>query len=262
VNGFRLDARGKIVYESGKVRVEDANVDISLGSIDYNPNGEHIAAVEVFLLRNLGYSSDVLNKAAYFARMRDGNNPFFEYLDKGRTARMLQLMLDKDDGKCPSFEKPSVKRFQWFPERGEELQPNGQPAWVESMYWDCIFLAHLYEFPVTSSLSRPPASFDPLGDLANALEEVRRFEDDVRNQMEAIQSWIKKMEASLRPDKAFCDRNPNNDICKLIPPDLSSCDKNPNNELCKGPRPTDTPGSFCQRNPNNEACKIIHGLPF
>jgi hypothetical protein len=258
VNGFKLDARGKIVYESGNVRVEDASVTIA-GNIGYNPNGEHIAGVEVFLLRNLGYSSEALNKAASYAYLRDSRNPFFEYLANGRTAQMRQLMLGE---KCPSFDRPSVKRFQWFPERGEELQSNGQPAWIESMYWDCIFLAHLYESPVTSSLARAPPPFDPFGDLANALEEVQKFLDDMNNKRNGVLAWIKEMEDALRPDKAFCDNNPNNELCKLVPPTLSFCDQNPNNEVCKGLRPGETPGDFCARNPNNEFCKAKAKIPM
>jgi hypothetical protein len=141
VSKFKLE-NGKIVYDDGNVRVEDATVTI-LHPIKYNPNGEHIAAVEIFLLRNLGYHSEQLRQAASYAYQRDGSNPFFDYLVNQRTL-MLDNILDKEKGKCPSLNKPSVKRFQWFPERGEELQPNGQTAWIESMYWDCIFLADLY----------------------------------------------------------------------------------------------------------------------
>jgi hypothetical protein len=246
VNGFKIDASGKIVYESGNVRVEGANVTVS-GTVDYNPNGEHIAAAEVFLLRNLGYSGKELRAAASYAYQRDKEvseknkvpyNPFFEYLVNDRSARMLQQILKK----CPSLEKPSVKRFQWFPERGEEPQPNGKPAWIESMYWDCIFLAHLYETPVASALTRGSSPFDPFGGLAGALGDVRRFLDKLTNIVNDIQSWIKKMETAARPDIAFCNANPNNELCKLIPPDLSFCDKNPNNEICKLPLPFPIPG--------------------
>ena len=186
-NGFKVDVTGKIVYELGNLHVEGANVTVFGGplKINYNPNGEHIAAVEVLLLRNLGYTSDELSTAASYAHLRDSFNPFFEYLVNDRTA-MRQLMLDDKGGKCPSFDRPSVKRFQWFPERGEEPQPNGQPAWIESMYWDCLFLARLYESPVTSSLTRTPPPFSLFGDLANALEEVRRFVDDAKQKKDAI----------------------------------------------------------------------------
>ena len=132
VNGLDVDASfklnaGKISFSSKGVSIDGANVSVS-GSVNYNPNGEHIAAVEVFLLRNLGYQSDELNKAAAIIYERDKDNPFFEYLANGRTPRMLQLILNK----CPSLDQPSVSRFQWFPERGEELQKDrNKTAWAE-----------------------------------------------------------------------------------------------------------------------------------
>jgi hypothetical protein len=260
MSGFKVDATGKIVYESGNLRVEDAKIEIK-GKVDYNPNGEHIAAVEVFLLRNLGYSTAQLAQAASYAYQRDGFNPFFDYLVNDR-ARMLQIIAGDDASKCPSFDKPSTKRFQWFPERGEEPQPgNGQPAWTESMYWDCIFLANLYDKPVTAALSRP--SFDPFGDLAKALGDIKRFLDDLTGKAADIQSWIMKMADTLRPDVAFCKANPNNELCKLVPPSLSSfCEKDPDNEVCKF---KDGPVSFCDQNPNNDICKWTgggRGLPI
>ena len=172
VNGLDVDASfklnaGKISFSSKGVSIDGANVSVS-GSVNYNPNGEHIAAVEVFLLRNLGYQSDELNKAAAIIYERDKDNPFFEYLANGRTPRMLQLILNK----CPSLDQPSVSRFQWFPERGEELQKDrNKTAWAESMYWDCIFLAHLYEQGTSSALGGTSGT-DPFALLGNALREV------------------------------------------------------------------------------------------
>jgi hypothetical protein len=258
-NGFKINVHGKIVYEGGGFGVEGASVTASGGplKVNYNPNGEHIAAVEVFLLRNLGYSSDVLTQAASYAVLRDRYNPFFQYLLNGRAA-LRQSMLDK----CPTFERPSVKRFQWFLERGEEPQPNGQPAWIESMYWDCIFLGHISDAPVSSALMRTPSTFDPFGNVADALQKAQQLVGDMKDSMNKVIAWIKKMEDTLRPDIAFCKANPNNDLCKLIPPSLSFCDQNPNNEACKGlPQPGETPEDFCKRNPNNEACKIASQIP-
>ena len=103
---FNVDT-GKLVYNKDGFRIEGANVSAT-GAVAYNPNGEHIAAVEVFLLRNLGYQSDELNKATEYAWERDKDNPFFEYLVHQRSARMLELILNK----CPSRANPSVTRFQ------------------------------------------------------------------------------------------------------------------------------------------------------
>jgi hypothetical protein len=102
------------------------------------------------------------------------------------------MLTDENDSKCPSFESPSKKRFQWFLERGEEPQgDNGQPAWTESMYWDCLFLSDLYQTPVTSALSNGPSDLDPFADLARAIQDVQRFLNDLANQANAVQSWVK-----------------------------------------------------------------------
>jgi hypothetical protein len=39
---------------------------------------------------------------------------------------------------CPSPERPSRRRFQWsWEHEGKEK------AWIDSMYWDCIFMGRL-----------------------------------------------------------------------------------------------------------------------
>lgn len=49
--GFSISSSGKFVYSSNGWTIEDAGVTVS-GTLDYNPNGEHIAAVEVLLLHS------------------------------------------------------------------------------------------------------------------------------------------------------------------------------------------------------------------
>lgn len=212
VNGVDIDASvkvdtGKLVFKSGGVNIEGTSVNIT-GSVAYNPNGEHIAAVEVFLLRNLGYQSDELNKAAAIIYERDKDNPFFEYLAHGRTERMLELILKK----CPSLERPSVSRFQWFPERGEELQGDrNKTAWAESMYWDCIFLSRLYEHDVRSALASSGAAPDPFANLGDALKEVHRLLSQLKGLTDKIDGRLKEIDQKLKSSVPivgdYCDHN-------------------------------------------------------
>ena len=168
VSGVKFDVgKGKWIYEKNGFKIEGVNI-AATGNISYNPNGEHIAAVEIFLLRNLGYQSAELNLAAQYALSRDRDNPFFEYLAHSRSSRLLDLMV----AKCPARERPSRKRFQWFPERGEEAQPGGEKAWEESMYWDCVFLSRVYEAEISSRLTRA-SSDDLFGALSNAAATAR-----------------------------------------------------------------------------------------
>ena len=216
--GVNFDT-GKITYKSGALKVEGADFSAT-GNMAYNPNGEHLAAVEVFVLRNLGYSSDVLDKAAVTAFSRDSNNPLFEYLAHDRSPAMLKIILDK----CPSFERPSKKRFQWFPERGEDLQGDTKnTAWVESMYWDCLFLSHLYEEPVNSQLSRGSSPIDPFGGLVNPMGNVKKLLatwNDAKHQFEnSLADARNKLNDALcaaNPKcvaQKFCDAN-NDPACK------------------------------------------------
>jgi hypothetical protein len=124
------------------------------------------------------------------------------------------------------------------------------------MYWDCIFLANLYERPVTAALSRPPAE-DPFAYLARALVDFNHFMDDLNGKVADIQGWIAKMEDTLRPDVSFCNAHPTNDLCKLVPPSVSSfCQQNPTNDLCQF---KDGPKSFCDQHPTNDVCKWTGG---
>lgn len=251
--GFKVSLDGKFVYEGNGWRIEDGVITVT-GHLDYNDNGEHIVAVELFLLRLLGYSGRQLAQASNFAYQRDGYNPFFDYLANDRP-RMLQMLVGPS-GKCPTFDKPSTKRYQWFPERGEGPQPHGGPAWVESMYWDCIFLANLYERPVTAALSRPPGD-DPFAYLLRALAEFHHFMDDLNAKIGDVQGWVTKMEDALRPDVKYCQTHPTNDLCKLVPPSVTSfCQQNPTNDICAF---KDGPKSYCDQNPNNEVCKWTSG---
>lgn len=251
--GFAVDVDGKFTYVGNGWRIEDGAVTMT-GQFNYNDNGEHIAAVEVFLLRLLGYSGRQLAQASNFAYQRDGFNPFFDYLVNDR-ARMLQMLVGPS-GKCPTFDKPSTRRFQWFPERGEGPQPAGGPAWFQSMYWDCIFLANLYERKITVALSRPPGE-DPFSLLARALSDFHHFMDELSAKIADIQRSVTKMEDALRPDVEFCKAHSTNDLCKLLPPSVSTfCKQNPTNDVCAF---KDGPKSFCDQNPNNEVCKWTGG---
>ena len=111
--------------------------DILFADSQFNKPGfsQHLVAVEIYLLRLLGYSDPRLIGAAFALAQKQPNNPFFLYLSEGRTAKVLDLTLNL----CPS---PTTglpaKMAQWAWERED-----GDQAWKESMLWDCIFMARL-----------------------------------------------------------------------------------------------------------------------
>ena len=94
----------------------------------------HLAAVEIFLLQQLGDLSPYIQAGGVLLAGRDSLNPFFLYLSEGPSARVRSLLLLE----CPSPKSPSTGRHQWSWERLSSDSP-----WKESMYWDCIFIGRL-----------------------------------------------------------------------------------------------------------------------
>jgi hypothetical protein len=86
------------------------------------------------LVRKLTLDSNAISKSAQVLRDREPENPFFAYLAEGQSAHVTNLVL----AKCPSPDRPSRKLFQWSWERTD-----GEQAWRDSMYWDCIFMGQL-----------------------------------------------------------------------------------------------------------------------
>ena len=127
------------------------------------------------------------------------------------------------------------------------------------MYWDCIFLARLYESDISSGHSRRGAGFDPFGGLSNALGEARKVLARIKEANEEFQAPLKQLDDVVKPD--FCHNNPSNEICKVIPTASQPC---VSIEQCGK-------DVFCRENPSNEICKILprptplcpcRGLPF
>ena len=105
-----------------------------LGSASANTTGFplHLAAVQLLLARTLGLKNDPkLDAAGKMLILKQSQNPFFQYLADGVTPQTTALLLQL----CPSAERPSKDRNQWSWERDQD-----EKAWLDSMYWDCIFL--------------------------------------------------------------------------------------------------------------------------
>jgi hypothetical protein len=96
----------------------------------------HLAAVELLLARTLKTQdpNNDVDKAGTILVTKQDQNPFFQYLANQPfpqvTAQLLKL--------CPDPTRPSNGRNQWSWERDQK-----DKAWLESMYWDCIFLGEL-----------------------------------------------------------------------------------------------------------------------
>lgn len=112
-------------------------LDLVWASSQLNEPGysQHLTAVEIFLLRQLGYTDAKLQAAAIALSQKQPKNPFFLYLAEGTTQKVVDLTLSL----CPS---PSsglpAELSQWSWEREDK-----ENAGKHSMLWDCIFMARL-----------------------------------------------------------------------------------------------------------------------
>jgi hypothetical protein len=102
----------------------------------------HLAAVQIFLFQKSSAEDPVIlhEAARHLAEDREPENPFFQYL-AGNKSRALELTLKE----CPTRGKPSLPPTPSNPQQWSWERPDGEKAWLHSMYWDCIFMANLLQ---------------------------------------------------------------------------------------------------------------------
>jgi len=172
-----------------KVRI--ANIVTGINSRINNPGySRHNAMVMILLLEKWGNSSRELTKAAQNIADAEPKNPFFEYVAyrKTRGDTMLKKILDV----CPSeMTDKNHARIEWAWERKES-----ERAWEKTMYWDCIFVAKLWNNP---SIEFP----EP--------KESNFFEKMAAEAFERLQKDLKEIEKRAREIIAnLPDANPIN----------------------------------------------------
>lgn len=114
-------------------------LDMLWASAQVNKPGysQHLVAVQILLLRRMGYTDERLRAAAARLSADQPRNPFFAYLDTGPNQHVLDLTL----AQCPSpATGVPANRTQWAWERND-----ADGASRDSMIWDCIFMARLLE---------------------------------------------------------------------------------------------------------------------
>jgi hypothetical protein len=93
----------------------------------------HLKAVAVFVRERLGISAGWRHDQASTFVDKQPLNPFFRYLRDGATDEVTDDVL----ALCPQAGS-TAPRTQWAWERSDDGQ-----AWLQSMDWDCIFMANL-----------------------------------------------------------------------------------------------------------------------
>jgi hypothetical protein len=105
-------------------------------------------AYSAYLLKKYGgfTTQDVANAAEVVAS-KEKENAFFEYVAHGTTPLMLQQILFINGiQKCPSKTSDTDHaKTSWIWESVDrQTKPDKKQPWVETMYWDCIFVGNLY----------------------------------------------------------------------------------------------------------------------
>ena len=144
----------------------------------------HNALVQVMLLEDMGLGRSWMNDAAIKVAKDEPANPFFQYVAyryKNKKS-MLPLIL----AECPSSETdPHKRRLQWSWERD-----SAKKEWEHTMYWDCIFIAHLYREPGSyppygKDLDLGPAT-DALNLAIKQLEELQKLVEIALKQVQEV----------------------------------------------------------------------------
>ena len=111
--------------------------DLEIAALDRQPRGYtlHLEAVSSFLRLTMRSSVERSRTIASKVYEKDPGNPFFQILVEGPTPSVTEKVL----AYCPKpGQDNEFRRFQWSWERDSDQQP-----WLESMGWDCVFMANL-----------------------------------------------------------------------------------------------------------------------
>jgi hypothetical protein len=111
------------------------------------PPRQDVAYAAYLLKKYGGLTSSNVDSAAKIVASKEPENAFFEYVAHGPTQLMLQQILSINGiQKCPP--KTADKdhpRTSWIWESVDrQTKPGKVQPWVETMYWDCIFVGNLY----------------------------------------------------------------------------------------------------------------------
>jgi hypothetical protein len=106
----------------------------------------HLAAVQVFLLKELGDVGGIIDDSAENFVKREPLNPFFSYLagyKSGRDDMALIAQYRSSARKLTLEECPTSRPSQGEPQEWAWERQGIDKRWLRSIYWDCIFMANL-----------------------------------------------------------------------------------------------------------------------
>jgi hypothetical protein len=154
-------------------------------------------AYSVYLLKKYGgFTTPDAAHAADVIASKEKENAFFEYVAHGPTQKMLSQILNK----CPSAtaDKPHL-RLQWIWEREDrETDPAKPQPWTQTMYWDCLFVANLYQSGPIKGFNL--AGLPGYGDLSKTLEgQLQKTINLTKNLLKDLDELRLKLMDPLHP---------------------------------------------------------------
>ncbi|MGJ5208126.1 hypothetical protein [Bradyrhizobium sp. HKCCYLR20261] len=154
------------------------------------PPRQDVAYTAYMLKKYGGFTTQDLANAAEVVASKEPENAFFEYVAHGPTSKMLsQILFINGIQKCPSKESdvPNHPRTSWIWESlDRQTEPGKAQPWVETMYWDCIFVGNLYK-------SGPIQGFN-LPALPGYAEASRAAEQQLQNAIDHTKKLIAALE--------------------------------------------------------------------
>jgi hypothetical protein len=134
-------------------------------------SARHLAGTALLILEKFKLPDVTLSAAASRLSSLQPENPYFEFLARGQSARMLELITNQ----CQHGPDPGNPFFQWSWER-----PVSSDAAKESMVWDCIFITDLWQRGLISYETNVPQNlFDPLRRIAAMVQNIKDAEKDI-----------------------------------------------------------------------------------
>jgi hypothetical protein len=165
------------------------------------PARQDVAYGAYLLKKYGGQTTPDVSAAAERVAIKEPENAFFEYVARGSTPRMLQEILKIDNiERCPSQDRDNYHaKTSWIWETEDRQTEKGKPQpWVETMYWDCIFVGNLY-------LSGPIKGFNlpaPAGYAATSQEAEKQLQstiDGTKELLAALDKIRQRLQDPLHP---------------------------------------------------------------
>jgi hypothetical protein len=156
-------------------------------------SARHLAATALFILQKFRFPDPGLNVAAMKLSEQERDNAYFEFLARGPSQRMRELIMDE----CVYDPAANEPKYQWSWERSVS-----KDAAKQTMLWDCIFAADLLQLgltPMKTKIPGDPASFLPsvevlwrnFQDAANEMEALLKEALDVRAEIDSLKDTLK-----------------------------------------------------------------------